>query len=94
MWIPITLLAASFQTARTAMQQRLRALLPAGVSLPQAALGFVLAHPEIATVIPGTKSLAQLEANLAAARTPLPAELVAQIKTLWATEISPDPLPW
>ncbi len=27
MWIPITLLAASFQTARTAMQQRLRALL-------------------------------------------------------------------
>lgn len=79
---------------RARLVQQLRALLPEGMSLPQAALGFVLAHPDIATAIPGTKSHAQLEANLVAVQTPLPAELVAHIKTLWATEISPDPLPW
>lgn len=79
---------------RARLVEQLRELLPEGLSLPQAALGFVLAHPEIATVIPGTKSLAQLEANLTAAHMPLPSELVAQIKTLWESEIALDPLPW
>ena len=79
---------------RARLVERLRELLPTGTSLPQAALGFVLAHSEIATAIPGTKSLGQLEANVAAAHTSLPKELVTQMKALWESEIRPNPLPW
>jgi aryl-alcohol dehydrogenase-like predicted oxidoreductase len=79
---------------RAELVQRLRALLPPDMPLAQAALGFVLAHREIATVIPGAKSRAQLEANLAAAAEPLPATLVAAIHALWESEIADNPLPW
>ncbi|MCC7198786.1 MAG: aldo/keto reductase [Gammaproteobacteria bacterium] len=62
--------------------------------LPQAALAFVLAHREIATVIPGARSRAQLQANLAAASQPMQADLVAAIRALWQAELADDPLPW
>jgi aryl-alcohol dehydrogenase-like predicted oxidoreductase len=38
-----------------------------GLTMPQAALGFALAHPAVSTVIPGIRSVAQAEANAAAA---------------------------
>jgi aryl-alcohol dehydrogenase-like predicted oxidoreductase len=79
---------------RAALVQRLRSLVPAGMPLAHAALGFVLSHPEIATTIPGVKSRAQLEANLAAGVEPLPATTVAGIRALWDEEIGGDPLPW
>jgi aryl-alcohol dehydrogenase-like predicted oxidoreductase len=79
---------------RAALVRKLRALLPPAMPLAQAALGFVLAHREIATVIPGAKTRAQLEANLAAAMEPLPAALVLAIHALWETEIADNPLPW
>ncbi|MGB7738374.1 MAG: aldo/keto reductase, partial [Steroidobacteraceae bacterium] len=79
---------------RAALVRKLRALLPPDMPPAQAALGFVLAHPEIATVIPGAKTRAQLEANLAAATEPLPAGLVRAIHALWETEIADNPLPW
>lgn len=79
---------------RAALVRKLRTLLPPGMPLAQAALGFVLAHREIATVIPGAKTLAQLEANLAAATEPLPADLVPAIHAFWEAEIADDPLPW
>lgn len=73
---------------------KLRALLPPGTPLAQAALAFILAHPEISTAIPGAKSRAQLESNLAAGRAPLPASTVSAIRQLWQEEISGEPLPW
>lgn len=79
---------------RACLVQRLRALLPAGLPLAPAALGFILAHREIATVIPGARSQAQLAANLAAAERPLPAEVVVAIRKFWAVEIAGAPLPW
>lgn len=79
---------------RAALVRELRALLPAGLTLPQAALRYVLAQPEIATVIPGAKDLAQLEANLSAAAEPLAPDVVAAIEELWQREISAYPLPW
>jgi aryl-alcohol dehydrogenase-like predicted oxidoreductase len=79
---------------RAALVRRLRGLLPPGMPLARAALAFTLAHDEIATVIPGAKSRAQLEANLTAATEPLPAALVAAIHALWETELADDPLPW
>jgi len=79
---------------RAALVRELRALLPPGLSLAHAALRFVLAHPEISTVIPGAKDRAQLEANLAAAAGPLAPEIVPAIHDLWQREIAANPLPW
>lgn len=79
---------------RAAMVRELRALLPPGLSLPTAALRFVLAHEQISTVIPGAKDIAQLETNLAAATEPLAPEVVAAIHALWQREIAGNPLPW
>jgi len=79
---------------RATLVRAMRALLPPGLSLAQAALRFVLAHPEISTVIPGAKDHTQLEANLAAASEPLAPEVVAAIHDLWRREIAANPLPW
>jgi len=79
---------------RGALVAKLQALLPPGLPLAQAALRFVLAQPEVSTVIPGAKSCAQLEANLAAAAAPLPPAVVAAIQALWSADIASDPLPW
>ncbi|MBA3849151.1 MAG: aldo/keto reductase [Opitutus sp.] len=79
---------------RAALVRELRALLPAGLSLSCAALRFVLAHPEISTVIPGAKDAAQLGMNLAAASEPLAPAVVAAIRELWQREIAGNALPW
>jgi aryl-alcohol dehydrogenase-like predicted oxidoreductase len=79
---------------RAALVRKLRALLPPAMPLAQAALSFVLAHREIATVIPGAKTRAQVEANMAAASETMPAALVAAIHALWETDLADNPLPW
>lgn len=54
-----------------ARTERIRAdLAGSGLTLPQAALQFVLAHPAVSTVIPGIRSLAQAEANCAVSDLP------------------------
>jgi aryl-alcohol dehydrogenase-like predicted oxidoreductase len=45
---------------------RLRPDLPAGMSMPDAALRFVLAHPVVSTVIPGMRRPRHVDANLSA----------------------------
>ncbi|GAA2044319.1 aldo/keto reductase [Catenulispora yoronensis] len=71
-----------------------RALIPQGLTPAQAALRFVLANSGVSTVIPGTKSLAQLADNVAAADADLPAETVAALRKLFAEKIAGDPLGW
>jgi aryl-alcohol dehydrogenase-like predicted oxidoreductase len=52
---------------------RLRALVPAGSSLPDLALRFILHHPAVSTTIPGMRRPAHVEANLRAGdASPLP----------------------
>lgn len=51
-----------------------------GVSLPAAALQFVLAHPAVPTIVPGTRTVAQLEQNLALINEPIPADFWAELK--------------
>jgi aryl-alcohol dehydrogenase-like predicted oxidoreductase len=79
---------------RADLVERFRLLLPPGVSPTHGALRFVLANPGVATVIPGAKSMAQLEDNLAAAAAPLPAGTVAAIRTLFDEHIAGRPLAW
>lgn len=79
---------------RAGLVEKVSALLPLGSSLPRAALQFVLAHPEVSTVIPGARDLTQLVANLAASQEPLPAATVEAMRGLWRDELESDPLPW
>jgi len=61
--------------------ERLKQLLPAGTSLPEMALRFVLGHPAVSTVIVGMRSLANIHANFdAAARGPLDSALQAELR--------------
>lgn len=55
-------LAASVQRAES-----LRADLPAGSSMPDVALRFILAHPAVSVVIPGMRRPQHVRANIAAA---------------------------
>jgi aryl-alcohol dehydrogenase-like predicted oxidoreductase len=52
-----------------------------GLTLPQAAIQFALAHPAVSTVIPGIRSVAQAEANCAVSDLPpMAVELVARLR--------------
>ena len=62
--------------------EALQKILPDGMTLPELALRFVLAHPAVSVVIPGMRTPAHVRANLAAGDAPpldpgLPAELRA-----------------
>jgi aryl-alcohol dehydrogenase-like predicted oxidoreductase len=79
---------------RGALIEQFAALVPPGTSLAHAALQFILAQPEVSTVIPGPKSVVQARDNFAAAEGQLPAEVVQAIYGLWERELQGDPLPW
>jgi aryl-alcohol dehydrogenase-like predicted oxidoreductase len=52
-----------------------------GLTLPQAAIRFALAHPAVSTVITGIRDVAQAEANCAASDLPLmPEELLLRLR--------------
>jgi D-threo-aldose 1-dehydrogenase len=50
------------------------------VPLQAAALQFILAHPAIASVIPGARSIAEVEENVKMVAFPIPADLWAELK--------------
>jgi aryl-alcohol dehydrogenase-like predicted oxidoreductase len=59
----------------------LRADLPAGMTLPEVALRFILASPDVTTVIPGMRKLRHVEANIAASDSgPFPADALARLR--------------
>ena len=61
--------------------ERLKAELPAGMTLPEMALRFILSHPAVSTVIPGMRRLAHVEANMAAGDgNGLPEELISRLR--------------
>ncbi|HEX4766667.1 MAG TPA: aldo/keto reductase [Lichenihabitans sp.] len=51
-----------------------------GVALPAAALQFPLGHPLVVSVIPGARSVEELEGNLAFMKEPIPAALWSDLK--------------
>ncbi len=50
------------------------------VPLRAAALQFILAHPAVASVIPGARSVAEVEENVRLVETPIPAPFWAELK--------------
>lgn len=65
----------------TLRADRLRPLLPAGGSLPELALRFILHHTAVSTTIPGMRRLAHVDRNLAASeQPPLAPELIEALR--------------
>jgi aryl-alcohol dehydrogenase-like predicted oxidoreductase len=61
--------------------ESLKKIVPAGMSLPEMAIRFILSNPDVTTVIPGMRKEANVRANLAAsAAGPLPADLLKQLR--------------
>jgi aryl-alcohol dehydrogenase-like predicted oxidoreductase len=79
---------------RGALVEKFAELVPSGTSMAHAALQFILAQPEISTIIPGAKSVEQALDNFAAADRQLSPETVQAMVTLWEREIQAEPLPW
>jgi len=67
--------------ASVARAEALKAILPRGLTMPEMALRFILDNPTVATVIPGMRKLAHVEANLeVSGLNSLPQELHVQLK--------------
>ncbi|RPI33551.1 MAG: aldo/keto reductase, partial [Chloroflexota bacterium] len=79
---------------RADLVEKFAALVPPGVSLTHAALQYILAQPEISTIIPGPKSVEQALDNFAAAAQKLPEETVQAIRMLYERELKDNLLPW
>jgi aryl-alcohol dehydrogenase-like predicted oxidoreductase len=71
---------------------KLKAILPAGMSLPEMALRFVLSHPAVSTTIVGMRKLAHVRENIALSdKGPLSPELLKELrKHRWNRK----PAPW
>ncbi|WP_432940957.1 aldo/keto reductase [Kribbella sp. CA-253562] len=79
---------------RAGLVDELRALLPSGTSLVDAAVRFLLANEGVCTVIPGTRSIEHLETSIASAAEPLPTETVDAIRTWYADRLGDQHLAW
>jgi aryl-alcohol dehydrogenase-like predicted oxidoreductase len=61
--------------------ERLRPEIPAGMTMPELALRFILANPDVATVIPGMRKRAHIDANLGVSDgKPLDAAVVRRLR--------------
>jgi aryl-alcohol dehydrogenase-like predicted oxidoreductase len=79
---------------RSELVARFAKLVPEGTSMAHVALQFILAHPQVSTVIPGAKTVEQALDNFAAADKQLSPDVVRSMYELWEREIMSDPLPW
>ena len=59
----------------------LKPLVPKGSSMPDMALRFILANPDVSTIIPGMRRASHVTANIAASDSPpLPKELLSELR--------------
>jgi aryl-alcohol dehydrogenase-like predicted oxidoreductase len=61
--------------------EKLKKILPAGMTLPEMALRFILSHPVVSTTIPGMRKVEHVRENIAASDAgPLDKTLLAELK--------------
>ncbi len=61
--------------------EKLKSILPAGMTLPEMALRFILNNPNVSTIIPGMRKLANVNSNIAASDAGgLPKDLVSELQ--------------
>ncbi len=84
-----TFAGVDYETGLAAVEE-LRALVPAGATLSQLALRWILMHPGVTTTIPGAKTPDQARANAAAADlAPLDDATMARIREIYDANIRP-----
>ena len=84
-----TFAGVDYETGLAAVEE-LRALVPAGTTLSQLALRWILMHPGVTATIPGAKTPDQARANAAAADlAPLDAEMMTRIREIYDARIRP-----
>ncbi|HWG46413.1 MAG TPA: aldo/keto reductase [Gemmataceae bacterium] len=60
----------------------LKPLVPQGMTMPEMALRFILSNPDVSTVIPGMRKIANVKSNVAASDAgPLPKELLTDLRS-------------
>lgn len=74
--------------------EKIRFITDEDTSMTVAALRFILAYPEVATVIPGVRNVAQLIENASASDKAMPEEHVRRLQELWENEIRHLDLGW
>ena len=79
---------------RGELVERIRFIADEETSMTVAALRFILAHPEVTTVIPGVRNVAQLAENASASDKPMPEAHVRALRKLWDEEIRHLSLGW
>ncbi len=78
-----------YETGLKAVED-LRPLVPAGMSMAQMALRWILMHPAVTCTIPGARHVAQVEENAAAANlAPLSNATMQQIQAIYREQIRP-----
>ena len=61
--------------------EKLKKVVPPGMTLPEMAMRFVLSHPIVSTTIPGMRKLEHVRRNIAASDSgPLDRSLLAELK--------------
>ncbi|MBL8164941.1 MAG: aldo/keto reductase [Anaerolineae bacterium] len=61
--------------------EALRPLIPAGMTMPELALRFILHHPTVSTIIPGMRKIRNVEQNIGTSDgKALPADLIAKLR--------------
>ncbi len=84
-----TFAGVDFETGLRAVE-KLKKIVPAGFTLPQLALKWILMHPAVSTVIAGGKTPAQVLENCKASDLPnLDPQTLAEIDRIYTTDIKP-----
>jgi aryl-alcohol dehydrogenase-like predicted oxidoreductase len=71
--------------------EKLRGLLPAGMTLPELALRYIASFPAVTCSIPGARRVEQVEQNVAAgSKGPLDAKLLSALAQLYTADVKPS----
>jgi aryl-alcohol dehydrogenase-like predicted oxidoreductase len=79
---------------RAALLEQIKFITDEETTMTMAALRFILAYPEVTTVIPGVRNSTQLAENIAASDKAMPQEHVKKLQELWVQEIRGLELGW
>ena len=79
---------------RARLVARIRELIGTGENLAQVALAFCLSYDTVSTVIPGNRTIAQLEGNVQSIHTPISRERIEKLEKLFQNEIKALNLSW
>jgi aryl-alcohol dehydrogenase-like predicted oxidoreductase len=79
---------------RSELVDKIKFITDSDTTMTMAALRFILAYPEVSTVIPGVRNSAQLLENASASDAAMPEDHVRKLQSLWDNEIKHLNLGW